>query len=623
MFKKILIANRGEIACRIARTCRRLGVAVAGVHSSADRDALHVRQIGESVEIGGAPASESYLRIDAVIAAAKSVGAEAIHPGFGFLAENAAFARAVEAAGLVFIGPTAEVIERLGDKAAAKREAKAAKVPIVPGSEAPSVDPAEIAASVRKVGLPVMLKAAAGGGGKGMRGITSFEGLELEIESAMREAKNSFGDAGLIVEKLIRHGRHIEIQIAGDGQGRVIHLFERECTLQRRHQKVIEEAPAPGMDAATRQALCAAAVKAARAVDYVGAGTIEFIADGSQGLRADAIWFMEMNTRLQVEHPVTESITGQDLVEWQLRVASGEALPLAQDQLSIHGWAMEARLYAENPSNRFLPSIGPLERLRLPEDIRVDSGVEEGGEVSPFYDPMIAKLIAHAPTRAQAARRLAQACAQVQVWPVRTNAAFLARTAAHPQFVAGQVDTGFIARHLDALLPPAVPPPALLDQAASALLPAPDGSPWTALRGFRANAPLEHRAAVRVGEAIHLAQWHAGPAPALVAVEGTQLLFDAGQAWPVAVPALGEAGAAGETGDGALLAPMPGRIVAVQVAQGEQVARGQALVVLEAMKMEQTLQAPFAGTVRELSVQVGAQVSEGKVLLVIEQEQAA
>ena len=309
MFKKILIANRGEIACRIARTCRRLGVAVAGVHSSADRDALHVRQIGESVEIGGAPASESYLRIDAVIAAAKSVGAEAIHPGFGFLAENAAFARAVEAAGLVFIGPTADVIERLGDKAAAKREAKAAKVPIVPGSEAPSVDPAAIAASVRAVGLPVMLKAAAGGGGKGMRGITSLEGLEQEIESAMREAKNSFGDAGLIVEKLIRHGRHIEIQIAGDGQGRVIHLFERECTLQRRHQKVIEEAPAANLSAKMRDSMAADAVRLGERLKYRGVGTVEFI------VGADEYHFLEVNPRLQVEHPVTEMVTGLDIVE--------------------------------------------------------------------------------------------------------------------------------------------------------------------------------------------------------------------------------------------------------------------------------------------------------------------
>ncbi|TBV72849.1 acetyl/propionyl/methylcrotonyl-CoA carboxylase subunit alpha [Pseudoxanthomonas winnipegensis] len=623
MIESLLIANRGEIARRILRTAQRLGVRTIAVYSEADAGLPFVREADQAVCIGPAPARESYLSADKLLAAARQTGAAAIHPGYGFLSENAEFADAVIAAGLVWVGAPPASIRAMGRKDAAKARMQAAGVPVTPGYLGEDQSTQRLQREADAIGYPVLIKAVSGGGGKGMRKVDAAADFAAALDSCRREAAAAFGDDRVLLEKYVSNPRHIEVQVFGDTRGNVVHLFERDCSLQRRHQKVIEEAPAPGMDAATRQALCAAAVKAARAVDYVGAGTIEFIADGSQGLRADAIWFMEMNTRLQVEHPVTESITGQDLVEWQLRVASGEALPLAQDQLAIHGWAMEARLYAENPSNGFLPSIGPLERLRLPEDIRVDSGVEEGGEVSPFYDPMIAKLIAHAPTRAQAARRLAQACAQVQVWPVRTNAAFLARTATHPQFVAGQVDTGFIARHLDALLPPAVPPPALLDQAASALLPAPDGSPWTALRGFRANAPREHRAAVRVGEAIHLAQWHAGPAPALVTVEGTQLLFDAGQAWPVAVPALGEAGAAGETGDGALLAPMPGRIVAVQVVQGEQVTRGQALVVLEAMKMEQTLQSPFAGTVRELSVQVGAQVSEGKVLLVIEQEQAA
>jgi 3-methylcrotonyl-CoA carboxylase alpha subunit len=623
MIESLLIAHRGEIARRIIRTAQRLGVRTIAVYSEADAGLPFVREADQAVCIGPAPARESYLCADKLIEAARQTGAAAIHPGYGFLSENAEFADAVIAAGLVWVGAPPASIRAMGRKDAAKARMHAAGVPVTPGYLGEDQSAQRLQREADTIGYPVLIKAVSGGGGKGMRKVDAAEAFAPALDSCRREAAAAFGDDRVLLEKYVSNPRHIEVQVFGDTHGNVVHLFERDCSLQRRHQKVIEEAPAPGMDAATRQALCAAAVKAARAVDYVGAGTIEFIADGSQGLRADAIWFMEMNTRLQVEHPVTESITGQDLVEWQLRVASGEALPLAQDRLSINGWAMEARLYAENPSNGFLPSIGPLERLRLPEGIRVDSGVEEGGEVSPFYDPMIAKLIAHAPTRTQAARRLAEGCAQVQVWPVRANAAFLARTAAHPQFVAGQVDTGFIARHLDALLPPTVPPPALLDQAAGALLPAVDGSPWTALRGFRANAPVDNRTAVRVGEAIHVARWQAGPLPKLVTVDGAQLLFDAGQAWPVAVPALGEAGAAGESGDGALLAPMPGRIVAVQVQQGQQVTRGQALVVLEAMKMEQTLQAPFAGTVRELGVQVGAQVSEGKVLLVIEQEQAA
>jgi 3-methylcrotonyl-CoA carboxylase alpha subunit len=420
MFKKILIANRGEIACRIARTCRRLGVAAAGVHSAADRDALHVREIGESVEIGGAAASESYLRIDAVIAAAKAVGAEAIHPGFGFLAENAAFARAVEAAGLVFIGPTPEVIERLGDKAAAKREAEAAGVPIVPGSRTPSTDPTEIAATVRRIGLPVMLKAAAGGGGKGMRGIESLDGLEQEIESAMREAKNAFGDAGLIVEKLIRRGRHIEIQIAGDGRGKVIHLYERECTLQRRHQKVIEEAPAANLSAAMRERMASDAVRLGERLAYRGVGTVEFIV-GEQDYH-----FLEVNPRLQVEHPVTEAVTGLDIVELMMRITSGEGLPLRQDEVRISGHAVEARICAEDPAANFLPSTGRLSQVRFPHaGVRVETGIESGSEVTPFYDSMLAKLITHAPTRQEALDRLERALDETVVFGVTSNIGFL------------------------------------------------------------------------------------------------------------------------------------------------------------------------------------------------------
>ncbi len=439
MFKKILIANRGEIACRIARTCRRLGIAVAGVHSSADRDALHVKEIGESVEIGAAPATDSYLRIDAVIAAARSTGAEAIHPGFGFLAENAVFARAVEAAGLVFIGPTPEVIERLGDKAAAKREAKAADVPIVPGSETPSEDRAEIAAHVHRIGLPVMLKAAAGGGGKGMRGITSHEDLDGEIESAMREAKNSFGYPGLIVEKLIQHGRHIEVQIAGDGQGQVIHLHERECTLQRRHQKIIEEAPAANLSESLRQRMAADAVRLGEHLNYRGVGTVEFI------VGADSYHFLEVNPRLQVEHPVTEMVTGLDIVEIMLGIACGDGLPLRQEDVRVSGHAVEARICAEDPAAGFLPSTGRLAQVQFPADgVRVETGIASGMEVTPYYDPMLAKLIVSAPTRDEALDRLQSALHRTVVFGVTTNILFLQRLIDLPQTRAATFHTRLI-----------------------------------------------------------------------------------------------------------------------------------------------------------------------------------
>ena len=391
-----------------------------------------------------------------------------------------------------------------------------------------------------------------------------------------------------------------------------MHLFERDCSLQRRHQKVIEEAPAPGMDAATRAAVCDAAVKAAKAVDYVGAGTIEFIADASEGLRPDRIWFMEMNTRLQVEHPVTEAITGQDLVEWQLRVASGEPLPLRQEQLAIDGWAMEARLYAENPATGFLPSIGPLTRLRFPAGIRVDSGVEEGGEVTPHYDPMIAKLIVHAPTRTQAAAKLAAACGAVEVWPVRTNAGFLTRAAADLDFVAGNIDTGFIERHADRLIPTAEPSSDIIAEAAAALVPAPGNDPWTALPGFRANAPVDPRVAVDIGGTVHVADPVAAGVTAPVGSE--HILFSHGEAWPFAAPTADRVAGGGAASDGVILAPMPGRIVSVDVTAGDSVTRGQRLIVLEAMKMEQALVAPFDGTVAELTAVAGGQVAEGTSL---------
>ncbi len=421
----------------------------------------------------------------------------------------------------------------------------------------------------------------------------------------------------MLIEKYILSPRHIEVQVFGDTHGQVVHLFERDCSLQRRHQKVIEEAPAPGMDAATRAALCATAVKAAQAVDYVGAGTIEFIADGSDGLRADRIWFMEMNTRLQVEHPVTEAITGQDLVEWQLRVASGEPLPKTQAELSIDGWAMEARLYAENPSTGFLPSTGPLDRLRFPHGLRIDTGVEEGGEVTPFYDPMIAKLIAHASNRTAAAAALAQGCAQIEVWPVRTNAAFLARAAADGDFVAGRIDTGFIERHAERLIPSAEPSHDVLQAAASAILPRVTGDPWSAIRGFRVNAPADRRVGVEIAERPYLVELDAD-APAASIADG--VLFHDGEAWPFGPCTADRMAGGAAVGDGAILAPMPGRITSVVVSEGDLVAKGQRLVVLEAMKMEQALVAPFDGVVSELKAKAGAQVSEGAVLVRIAAE---
>ncbi|PIB90034.1 biotin carboxylase N-terminal domain-containing protein [Caulobacter sp. FWC2] len=617
MIESLLIANRGEIACRIIRTARALGVRTIAVYSDADGAALHVRLADEAVHIGPSPARESYLLGERIIAAAKATGAQAIHPGYGFLSENADFADAVQAAGLIWVGAPASSIRAMGLKDSAKALMLAAGVPVTPGYMGDNQDPDHLRAQADAIGYPVLIKAVAGGGGKGMRKVeASAEFLDM-LASCKREATASFGDDRVLIEKYILSPRHIEVQVFGDTHGDVVHLFERDCSLQRRHQKVIEEAPAPGMTADVRQAVCAAAVKAAKAVDYVGAGTIEFIADASDGLRSDRIWFMEMNTRLQVEHPVTEAITGQDLVEWQLRVASGERLPKRQDELQITGWSMEARLYAENPTAGFLPSTGPLTRLRLPGDIRIDTGVHEGGEVTPFYDPMIAKLIVHAPTRQAAAAKLAAAAGQVQVWPVRTNAAFLARAAADDDFVAGRVDTGFIERGLSALVPAAEPSAAIQAEAASALLSAPMGRPWIDLTGFRANGPAQRRVAVDVAGSIQLAE----PAPEargqVTSIDGRDVLFLDGEAWsigPGRVDGVGD----GRASDGAILSPMPGRVIAVDVEAGQTVLRGQKLLTLEAMKMEHGMIAPFDGVVRTLVVKAGDQVGEGALLARIE-----
>ena len=618
MIRSVLVANRGEIARRVFKTARRMGIATVAVYSQADADAPHVREADQAVLIGPAAARESYLVGEKIIAAARETGAEAIHPGYGFLSENAAFAEAVMAAGLIWIGPPPAAINAMGLKDAAKSLMQKANVPVTPGYLGDDQSPEHLQAVTNEIGYPVLIKAVAGGGGKGMRKVDRPEDFAAALASCQREAAASFGDAKVLIETYVTRPRHIEVQIFGDSYGNVVHLFERDCSLQRRHQKVIEEAPAPGMSDAARAAVTDAAVKAAKAVNYVGAGTVEFIADASSGLRPDRIWFMEMNTRLQVEHPVTEAVTGVDLVEWQFRVASGEPLPLTQDQIKLNGHAVEARLYAENPAAGFLPSIGVLEHFVLPGDIRVDAGVEEGGEVSPFYDPMIAKLIAHAPTREGAGDRLAQACAEVEIWPVKTNAGFLARCLDHPDFIAGEVDTGFIERHLEDLAPAPAPSDERLAVAAAAALADGDedqASPWKGLTGFRVNA--EPQTTVRLyldGVALD-APLPDGDIEAdiLMTEDGEVVVFEGGETYVLATrPPLRDLD--DMAGDAQVRSPMPGKVVAVAVCVGDTVVRGQPLLTLEAMKMEHALTAPFDGEVEALNVSVGDQVSEGVTL---------
>jgi 3-methylcrotonyl-CoA carboxylase alpha subunit len=641
MIASLLIANRGEIACRIIRTARRLGIRTVAVYSDADAHALHVRQADEAVHIGPSPARESYLLGDRIIAAAHQTGAQAIHPGYGFLSENADFAQSVLDAGLTWVGPKPASIRAMGLKDAAKKLMQAAGVPTTPGYLGDDQSPERLHAEADAIGYPVLIKAVAGGGGKGMRQVTASADFLDALQSCRREAASSFGDDRVLLEKYILSPRHIEVQVFGDTRGQIVHLFERDCSLQRRHQKVIEEAPAPGMDPATREAVCAAAIAAARAVDYEGAGTIEFIADASEGLRADRIWFMEMNTRLQVEHPVTEEITGQDLVEWQLRVASGEPLPKRQDELSINGWAMEARLYAEDPVKGFLPSIGPLTFFEFPpkskqSPIRIESGFQQGGEVTPFYDPMLAKLIVHRPSRQEAAAALALDCADVICWPVRTNAAFLSNALTHPAFASGAIDTGFITREAGALLPAGEPSEAawawaahtiaaevrgerLRDRFHVGLVSAAD--PWVALRGFRPNA-APAATVLRLTDGTHQVAVVAEQEPSFASrwierVDAGWLVNDVGTSFVITEARAG-AEAATTAADGAILSPMPGRVIAVDVAAGDTVAKGQRLVTLEAMKMEHALVAPFDGTVADLTAAEGGQVTEGTLLVCIE-----
>jgi len=637
MFSSLLIANRGEIACRVIRTARRLGIRTIAVYSDADAHALHVEMADEAVRIGPPPVRESYLKSDAILAAAMQTASEAIHPGYGFLSENAEFAQSCATAGILFVGPPPSAIRAMGLKDQAKALMAKAGVPVVPGYLGEDQSPKRLAEEAERTGYPVLIKAVAGGGGKGMRRVESKREFAAAVEGAKREAASAFGDDRVLIEKYVSRPRHIEMQVFADNHGHAVHLFERDCSLQRRHQKVIEEAPAPGMPPAMRAKMGEAAVKAAQAVGYSGAGTVEFIADASEGLKADRFWFMEMNTRLQVEHPVTEAITGLDLVEWQLRVASGEKLPLAQKDIRLNGHAIEARLYAEDPQHDFLPSTGTLERLHLPESVvRVDSGVREGDAVSPFYDPMIAKVIAHAETREAAAAKLAHALEEAQIAGLRTNTAFLIRALKHPDFVAGDIDTGFIPRHQAQLIPPKSDPSLhLLAQAAMFLIQERErahrsADPWDREDGFRLVGEARETVDFTVGghrKSVRLVRRHDGTlemadaAPAETHRNAVRLrsgdiaVFDRGETWTLSLfdpfAAADEQGSASDR----VTAPMPGKVIQVLVRPGETVKRGAALAVLEAMKMEHTLSASADALIATVDVSPGDQVNEGAVIV--------
>jgi len=646
MFAKILIANRGEIACRVIDTARRMGVATVAVHSTADAAARHVALADEAVAIGGPAPADSYLRGEAIIAAALSVGAEAIHPGYGFLSENPEFVDAVTAAGLVFIGPSAAAIRAMGLKDAAKRLMAEAGVPVVPGYHGANQDAGHLAGAADAVGYPVLIKAVAGGGGKGMRRVDAPGDFAEALASAQREAAGAFGNPAVLIEKYVEKPRHIEMQVFGDGT-RAVHLYERDCSLQRRHQKVIEEAPAPGMTAEMRAAMGEAAVRAATAIGYSGAGTIEFIVDASEGLRPDRFWFMEMNTRLQVEHPVTEAITGIDLVEWQLRVAAGEPLPMRQQEIPLRGHAFEARLYAEDVPAGFLPATGTLDHLTFPPGARIETGVRPGDTISPWYDPMIAKIVVHGPTRAVALTQLARALAETQVAGSVTNLAFLGALARHPGFAAGDVDTGLIARDLAALtVQPACPPGAV---ALAALAAAGLDGPPAAQQGFTLWTPVRQRVTLAAGgEDLAAVLSPEGRDRVSVALDGATIRAErrAGAWWldgakapgtarrtPRGIAVFGPAGtflfdlpdpldrlAAAGAGGNLVLSPMPGLVKAVFVAPGQAVAAGERLAILEAMKMEHTLTAARDGTVAEVLAAAGDQVEAGAALVRLEDE---
>ncbi|TAU61381.1 ATP-grasp domain-containing protein (plasmid) [Rhizobium ruizarguesonis] len=620
MMESLLIANRGEIARRIIRSAKVLGIRTIAVYSEADAGLPFVREADEAIAVGPSPARESYLSQTRILEAARKTGAAAIHPGYGFLSENAGFAEAVEKAGIIWVGAPPAAIRAMGLKDAAKELMQASGVPVTPGYMGADQSEERLAAEADTIGYPVLVKAVAGGGGKGMRRVERAQDFAELLASCRREAAASFGDDRVLIERYIANPRHIEVQVFADTLGNCVHLFERDCSLQRRHQKVIEEAPAPGLDAATRAAICDAAVKAAKAVNYVGAGTIEFIADASEGLREDRIWFMEMNTRLQVEHPVTEAITGEDLVLWQLKVASGEPLPKLQDEIAMNGWAFEARLYAENPAAGYLPSTGRLEHLSLPQTVRVDSGVEQGDDITAFYDPMIAKIIAHGSNREAALSKLAAACAGIEVWPVKSNAGLLTRIAVDPDFCAARIDTGFLDRHGDSLVA-TKPSEIAIDTAATVLSRNTDGDPWSALAGFRIAGADDKRVRIRIGDHLHWGQSRPELEANAATIGETTVLFDAGNAWPISLPVASEVEASQGAGDGAILSPMPGLVISVDVAEGDRVAKGDRLLTVEAMKMEHSLRAPFDGIVEKLQVSSGIRVSENQLVVSIVKEQ--
>jgi 3-methylcrotonyl-CoA carboxylase alpha subunit len=654
MLKSVLIANRGEIACRVTRTARRMGLRTIAVYSDADADALHVAQADDAVRIGGPLARDSYLKIDAVLDAAMKTGAEAIHPGYGFLSENAAFADACAKAGISFIGPPASAIRAMGGKSEAKSLMAKAKVPLVPGYHDADQSPSVLEKAADKIGYPVLIKASAGGGGKGMKVAESKAEFKDQLASAKREAQSSFGDDRVLIEKYLTKPRHVEIQVFADTHGNCVHLFERDCSIQRRHQKVIEEAPAPGMTQALRQRMGEAAVTAAKSIGYVGAGTVEFLLDGD-----GSFYFMEMNTRLQVEHPVTEFITGLDLVEWQLRVASGEKLPLAQDQLAINGHAFEVRLYAEDPDRDFLPQTGTITHLSFPSEnghVRVDTGITEGKAISTYYDPMIAKLIVWDRDRLSALAQLRRALGQTEIGGLVTNSSFLAKLAANKAFAKGDVDTGFIGRHEKELLP-SVPPASedVLALAATGILlserQGTSSDPWSQMDGWRhyggghdhltlidvSGSQAAHKIAfdyAKDGFLFHLKK-STLPVRSVLTPDGKLMadlggrrvsagfaatsddvtLFIDGVSYRLkrADVDLGEADA--EAAALKIVAPMPGRIIAVHVAAGKMVEKGTPLIVLEAMKMEHTLKAGHAGKIEHIGCKPGDQIREGQELL--------
>ena len=634
MFRKILIANRGEIACRVMRTAQRLGIRSVAVFSDADREALHVRSADEALQVSG------YLDIDSILAAARASGAEAIHPGYGFLAENEDFAAACAKAGVVFIGPTPEAIAAMGDKSAAKRLMEKARVPLVPGYHGENQDAAFLEKEAVRIGFPVLIKPSAGGGGKGMRIVPEGIAFASSLEASKREAKSAFGDDRVLIERYLERPRHIEMQVFGDTHGNVVHLFERDCSVQRRHQKVLEEAPAPGFDS---RKMAQAAVAAAKAIRYVGAGTVEFIAE-----QDGRFYFMEMNTRLQVEHPVTEMITGLDLVEWQLRVAGGEKLPLSQKEISSKGHAIEARIYAEDPRRDFLPATGRLLHLAFPaqsDEVRVDAGVEQGGEITPWYDPMIAKLVVRGSDRGEALARLRSALAGVEIMGLTTNVEFLRRVAASRAFSAAELDTGLIERNRAELMGDVPLEPFLATAAAAELaheeaearrVGAASGdphSPWGRVDGWQLNAEAHHDFVFKEGDTEHAVRVRFGDAGPRVLIDGrevalrdggTRALRD-GNDWHVLCDGIyrrlslksGLASVDAEAA-GSLTAPMPGRIVKVMAKPGARVGKGDALLILEAMKMEHTITAPADGVVKAIHFAAGEQVREGAELVTLE-----